>query len=96
MRTQNDRILDRLLGSQRASLTSLEAAQMSPPIMRLSERIRELESRGAKFLRVTEKTAAGTGQYTRYVLISLENYNPRMSIMHPYSDAITDSQMAIL
>jgi stalled ribosome alternative rescue factor ArfA len=94
--TQNSRILNKLLAHPEVGITSLEAAQMSPPIMRLSERIRELEADGALFSRSVEKTADGKGSYTRYFLESLESYRPKMSFEHPYTDAIHDAQMAIL
>jgi hypothetical protein len=72
-RTQNRRILDRLLGYGRG-LTSLEASRMDPPIMRLSERIRELEADHAVFMRTQERVQGCAGKYTRYWLKSLENY----------------------
>ena len=72
-RTQCKRILDRLLGYGRG-LTSLEAAQMSPPIMRLSERVRELEADGCVFMRTKEQVQGCSGKYTRYWLKSMDNY----------------------
>ena len=74
MKTQNQRIIERLLWNPDVGITSLEAAQMDTPIMRLSERIRELEKAGALFERRDEKCANGKGMYTRYYLKSLENY----------------------
>lgn len=49
-------------------ITSLEAALLPKPIMRLSERIRELEALGFKFDHVIEKTE--DARYTRYKLIN--------------------------
>jgi predicted transcriptional regulator len=94
--TQNARLIRILLASKNHSITSLEAAQLDKPIMRLSERIRELEAEGVYFVRTQEKTVDGNGQYTRYKLQSIENYNPRNSADHPYADSINDTQLAIL
>ena len=92
LRTQNQRILDYLLETG-SGITSGEASEMRPKIMRLSERIRELETDGVIFLRTTEKTKSCHGKYTRYWLKSLEKYHPKSSINHPYADAICDAEM---
>lgn len=76
MKSQNQRIIDWMLANPVRGITSLEAAYMRPPIMRLSERIRELEVAGAVFLRIDEENE-DKGHHTRYNLLSLGHYHPR-------------------
>ena len=63
--TQKSRLLAFLTDNPQG-LTSLEASRLVPPIMRISERIRELERLGYQFDRIVEKTDAA--KFVRYKL----------------------------
>ncbi|MCP4640618.1 MAG: hypothetical protein GY851_09305 [bacterium] len=62
--TQKQRLADYL--KHHNGITSLEAARLSPPIMRLSERIREMERDGVRITKADVKHD-GVG-YVRYSL----------------------------
>jgi hypothetical protein len=90
-KSQCQRIVDYLVAHPGRGITALEATQLSPPIMRLTNRISELESAGVTFLRVDDDNVMGVGKHMRYHLLSLDKW-----IDHPYKDAINDAQMARL
>ena len=62
--TQKSRLLAYL--QTHDGITSLEASRLPRPIMRLSQRIIELEAIGYRFDRIDEKT--DTAKFTRYKL----------------------------
>ena len=67
--TQKSRLLDYLQSHD--GITSLEASRMNRPILRLSERVRELEAIGYQFERIDEKT--DTAHFVRYKLLNSSN-----------------------
>jgi hypothetical protein len=91
-RTQQQRIIAWLLANHRCGLSAMTAAHFQVPIMRLSNRVRELETDGCVFMR-QKMPNAGRGTHMCYYLVSLENYHPANESDHPYADAIMDSQM---
>jgi hypothetical protein len=62
--SQNARLLEYLMTHD--GITSLEASRLDRPIMRLSQRIIELEAIGYRFDRIDEKT--DTAKFVRYKL----------------------------
>ncbi len=64
MASQNQRILDYV--KAHGSITQLIAAHLKPAILRLSERIRELESDGHTFIHSMENNDSH-GKHARYI-----------------------------
>lgn len=71
---QNDRILEYC--NSKGSITQLEAAHLNPAILRISERIRELEAEGYIFEHRQEKH--NSGYHIRYVLRESARGTPRI------------------
>lgn len=100
MKTQNKRIVDRLLliSSHGFHMTPLDAFNMCPPITKLSTRIGEIELDGAVIEKIWHES--DNIRCMSYRLVSLENYRPRGKKVIPeselYADAILDAQMARL
>ena len=63
--SQNDRVLIELW--KRGELSSLDAVQLEPPIMRLASRVHEIRKAGFDIPTRNEKTTTG-GRYAVYTL----------------------------